>query len=84
MEISSQTLVQSTIRSRFRGRTMSIYGMVAQGAPSLGALAMGGLAESVGLRLPVFIGGCLTLAVGVAAWIFRGRLKAEPDSNPTD
>jgi predicted MFS family arabinose efflux permease len=81
MDISSQTLVQSTIRSRYRGRTMSIYGMVSQGAPSLGTLAMGGLAESMGLRLPVLIGGCLALIVGVAAWIFRGRLKAEPESN---
>jgi predicted MFS family arabinose efflux permease len=77
MEISSQTLVQSTIRSRYRGRTMSIYGMVSQGAPSLGALGMGWLAESVGLQLPVLIGGCLTLVVGIAAWILRGRMNAE-------
>jgi MFS family permease len=77
MEISSQTLVQSTIRSRFRGRTMSIYGMVSQGVPSLGALAMGGLAESTGLRLPVLVGGGLTLIVGVIAWILRDRLMVE-------
>ena len=41
MDISSQTLVQSSIRSRFRGRTMSIYGMIAQGGPAVGALIMG-------------------------------------------
>ncbi len=80
MEISSQTLVQTTIRSRYRGRTMSIYGMVSQGVPSLGTLAMGTLAESMGLQLPVLIGACLALAVGVAAWIFRGRLTAGPES----
>jgi predicted MFS family arabinose efflux permease len=79
MDISSQTLVQSTIRSRYRGRTMSIYGMVSQGAPSLGTLAMGAMAESVGLQLPVLIGGCLALIVGVAAWIFRDKLNAEPE-----
>jgi predicted MFS family arabinose efflux permease len=77
MEISSQTLVQSTIRSRYRGRTMSIYGMVSQGAPSLGALGMGWMAESVGLQLPVLIGGFLTLIVGVGAWFLRGRMSVE-------
>jgi predicted MFS family arabinose efflux permease len=79
MDISSQTLVQSTIRSRFRGRTMSIYGMVSQGVPSLGALAMGATAEIVGLPWPVFVGGAIALVVGINAWIFRDRLHAVPD-----
>jgi predicted MFS family arabinose efflux permease len=79
MDISSQTLIQSTIRSRYRGRTLSIYGMVSQGTPALGTLAMGRLAENFGLPWPVFVGGCLVLLFGIAAWIFRDRLRpAEP------
>jgi MFS family permease len=74
MDISNQTIIQSAIRSRFRGRTMSIYGMIAQGGPAIGALAMGLIAESAGLRWPVFIGACLTLIAGVLALIFRHQI----------
>src|SRR5581483_7782661 len=76
MDITSQTLVQISIRSRYRGRTMSIYGMAAKGVPSLGSLSMGAAAETVGLPLPVFIGACVTLIVGAAAWFWRGKFTA--------
>jgi MFS family permease len=74
MDISSQTIIQSTIRSRFRGRTMSIYGMIAQGAPALGALAMGHAAETAGLSWPVFIGACIALIAGALALVFRRQI----------
>ena len=83
MDISSQTLVQSNIRSRFRGRTMSLYGMIAQGGPAIGALAMGYVAEISGLRWPVLAGACVALLTGCLALIFREQLSApsvpEPD-----
>jgi predicted MFS family arabinose efflux permease len=78
MDISSQTLIQTSIRSRYRGRTMSIYGMVSQGVPSLGTLTMGAIAETAGLRLPVFVGACVALVIGATAWVSRGKLKAQP------
>jgi len=78
MDISNQTIIQSAIRSRFRGRTMSIYGMIAQGGPAVGALAMGLAAESVGLRWPVFIGACVTLIAGGLALIFRRQIGGTP------
>jgi len=59
---------------------MSIYGMVSLGVPALGTLAMGALAEGMGLVLPVLIGSCLALAVGVTAWILRGRFGGQPES----
>jgi MFS family permease len=74
MDISNQTIIQSAIRSRFRGRTMSIYGMIAQGGPAVGALGMGLIAETAGLRLPVLVGACLTLVAGVLALIFRRQI----------
>jgi MFS family permease len=74
MDISNQTIIQSAIRSRFRGRTMSIYGMIAQGGPAIGALAMGLIAETAGLRLPVLIGACLTLIAGILALMFRRQI----------
>jgi predicted MFS family arabinose efflux permease len=78
MDVSSQTLIQSTIRSRFRGRTMSIYGMIAQGGPAVGALAMGRIAEATGLRWPVFVGACIVLITGIVALVFRERIAGTP------
>jgi predicted MFS family arabinose efflux permease len=82
MDISNQTIIQSAIRSRFRGRTMSIYGMIAQGAPAIGALAMGLIAETAGLRLPVLVGACLTLIAGVLALIFRRQIAGTATPTP--
>jgi MFS family permease len=88
MDISSQTLVQSNIRSRFRGRTMSLYGMIAQGGPAVGALVMGHIAETSGLRWPVLGGACIALIAGCLALIFRDWLSnpplpiPEPDEKP--
>jgi predicted MFS family arabinose efflux permease len=76
MDISNQTLIQSAIRSRFRGRTMSIYGMIAQGSPAVGALAMGTIAEATGLRWPVFVGACIALIAGILALAFHTRIAA--------
>src|SRR3954470_18845008 len=80
MDISSQTLIQSTIRSRFRGRTMSIYGMIAQGGPAVGAIVLGSLAETLGLRWPVFFGALVVLFTGIVALLFRERISGTPDS----
>ena len=78
MDISNQTLIQSAIRSRFRGRTMSIYGMIAQGGPAVGALAMGFAAESAGLRWPVLVGACIALLAGGLALIFQRQIAGAP------
>ena len=75
MDVSNQTIIQSTIRSRFRGRTMSIYGMIAQGAPAVGALAMGYVAEMAGLRWPVFAGACVAFVAGALALLFREKIS---------
>ena len=79
MDVSSQTVIQSTIRSRFRGRTMSIYGMIAQGGPAVGTLIMGRIAEAAGLRWPVFAGACIVLLTGCLALIFRNRIAGTQD-----
>jgi MFS family permease len=82
MDISNQTIIQSAIRSRFRGRTMSIYGMIAQGGPAVGALGMGLIAGSVGIRLPVLVGACLTLVAGVLALLFRRQIAGTANPAP--
>jgi DHA3 family macrolide efflux protein-like MFS transporter len=74
--ISSQTLIQSAIRTRYRGRVMSTYGMVAQGVPSIGALLMGVASTAVGLSTPVLVGALMCLAGGMVALAGRKTLTA--------
>lgn len=58
-----QTLVQGAVDKAMRGRVMALYGMILRSGPALGALSMGMASDVVGLRLPVALGGVLTLAV---------------------
>jgi MFS family permease len=66
--IGNQTLIQSAVEPALRGRVISLYGTAARATPSVGALIIGGLAETVGLRLPVAAGALLCLAVWAWAW----------------
>lgn len=75
LDISSQTLIQSAIRSRYRGRTMSTYGMVAQGGPAIGAIAMGVAAERIGLQSAFFAGALVCLLVSVWALFNRHAMR---------
>ena len=72
--VSNQTLIQSAVDPALRGRVISIYGMVAQGVPSVGAFMIGIAAEHFGLRIPVAVGALICLGVGVRGWFLRRRL----------
>ena len=80
--VSNQTLIQSAVAPGLRGRVLGIYSLVSQGMPSLGALLMGGVAEYLGLRLPVFIGGVICLGVWFAAWQRRAMLRRSLEGEP--
>jgi len=72
--VSNQTLIQSAVDPALRGRVISVYGMVAQGVPSLGAFMIGIAAEHFGLRIPVAVGALICLGVGVRGWFLRRQL----------
>jgi predicted MFS family arabinose efflux permease len=74
--VSNQTLIQSAIDSNLRGRVMSVYGMVAQGVPSLGTLAMGTAAAQLGLRVPVAIGAVICVLLWGWSWRLRTSMAA--------
>jgi predicted MFS family arabinose efflux permease len=80
--ITNQTLIQSATDPAFRGRVLSIYGMFAQGVPSVGALLMGFLAEHMGLRIPVAGGAALCVLFWLWAWRKRKVLAASLEANP--
>lgn len=89
---SSNTLLQSVVPERFRGRVMSLYTMMFMGMMPFGALAAGTAAGRWGAPLTVAAGGAVALA---AALVFargirslRGEMRAllaaaaAPESHP--
>lgn len=61
-----QTLMQSMVEGQMRGRVMSLYAMLHRGGPAFGAVLLGALADAIGLRLAVAIGGTVSLVAAVA------------------
>ena len=71
--VAIQTLLQTRVATEFRGRVMASYGIVARGGPALGALAMGGISEFLGLLAPVAGGAVLCLCLW--AWVVRRKRR---------
>jgi MFS family permease len=68
---SSNTLIQSMVPDRLRGRIMSIYSMMFMGMMPVGALLSGALAERIGAPWTVAMGGIGAIA---GAIIFGRKL----------
>ncbi len=66
----SNTLLQTWVRDDMRGRVMATFTMAFLGVAPLGSLAVGSLAEAVGIRPTLLLCGLLTVAAG--GW--HGRL----------
>ncbi len=61
MGVGAQSLIQMVTPSDMLGRVLSVYGLTFRAGPALGALAMGALADRIGLSWPVLGGACLCL-----------------------
>jgi MFS family permease len=70
---SSNTLVQSMVPDKLRGRVMSVYSMMFLGMAPFGSLLAGVLAERFGAPAIVAAGGAVCIA---AASLFGRRLSA--------
>lgn len=66
---SINTLIQSLVPDRLRGRVMAIYSMTVMGATPIGALLAGALAEAIGAQWTTALGG----SVAVAASFYFAR-----------
>ena len=74
---SSNTLIQSMVPDRLRGRVMAVYTMMFMGMAPLGALLAGALAARFGAPITVAAGGVMcVLGAGVFS-VFLPRLRAE-------
>ncbi|MDA1326533.1 MAG: MFS transporter [Proteobacteria bacterium] len=69
----TQALMQNAVDGAMRGRVMSLYGMIYRGVPAIGALAVGGAAEYIGLQGAIAGGGIV--CIGALIWVF-GRRKS--------
>jgi MFS family permease len=84
--VAALNLMQNAVDGAIRGRVMSFYTVIIQGAPALGTLLIGAVAEVTGLRWPVAI----VAVIGLVLWavmlprkeIVRASLEiAPPDSS---
>lgn len=82
--IATLNLMQNAVEGRLRGRVMSIYSTIQTGAPAIGTLVLGAIAEVTGLPWPVGV----SAALGLALWLvmrartgaIRAALEIEPPS----
>jgi MFS family permease len=68
---SSNTLIQSMVPDRLRGRVMALYSMMFLGMAPFGALLSGILANLMGAPSTVALGGAVCIAGAV---VFRSHL----------
>lgn len=68
---SSNTLIQSMVPNRLRGRVMAVYSMMFMGMAPLGALMAGALAAPLGAPVTVATGGAVCIVGGL---LFAVRL----------
>jgi MFS family permease len=76
MSTCIQVLVQTAVSEEMRGRVMSLYIVIFRGTPAVGALAVGLLAEQLGLRLTFAAGAALCFAAWLAVAPRREAIAA--------
>jgi MFS family permease len=74
---SANTILQTIVDDRLRGRVASFYTLAFMGMAPLGNLAAGALAGAVGAPFAFALNGVLAM---LAAWWFRSRLPMLRDA----
>lgn len=89
--ISVQTMLLMAVEPRFRGRVISLCGMILRGGPAIGAVLMGFMSVKAGLRLPILLGAFVVLLAWLWAYLRRTRIEealeratGAADGKPTD
>ena len=76
MAATANATIQLSVPDGLRGRVMSVYTTVFAGSVPLGGITAGALASATGIPTTVAIGGFLSLAVGLGAYIWWRRIGA--------
>ncbi|HVZ76518.1 MAG TPA: MFS transporter [Gemmatimonadaceae bacterium] len=65
---STNTILQTIVEERLRGRVMAFYTMAFLGTSPLGSLLAGAVASRIGVQATILLGGILCLAGGAWFW----------------
>jgi len=74
---ATNTLIQTMVPDRYRGRTMALYSIMFIGMAPFGALLAGMLAGRIGAPPTVAVGGLICAAAGILFQRHLPRLRAE-------
>jgi MFS family permease len=61
-------MIQATVEDTYRGRVMSLWGLLFIGLMPIGQLTLGALGSLLGIREALVIGGAITVTAGLYAW----------------
>lgn len=65
---AAQTLIQGSVEPSHRSRVVSLYSLTHRAGPALGAMAMGGASDFVGLQIPIAFSALVLLALFAMLW----------------
>jgi MFS family permease len=74
---ATNTLVQSMVPDRLRGRTMAVYSMMFMGMAPLGSILAGAAADRIGAPMTVALGGAISIATAIAFARHLPKIRAE-------
>lgn len=81
--VGAQTLLQTGVEDRVRGRVLSLYGLIVKASPAVGALAVGVLSDRFGLQPTLLASGIVAGAYILAQYLLIPAIRADlerPDS----
>jgi MFS family permease len=73
---SSNTLIQSMVPDRLRGRVMAVYSMMLMGMAPIGSLLAGAAADRIGAPLTVAAGGAVCAIAASLFWLRLPHIRA--------
>ena len=73
---TTNTLIQTSVEDRMRGRVMGIWALIFGGMMPVGGLEAGALSHSLGLRPTVAIGAAICGLAALATWLYVRRHPA--------
>lgn len=80
MDITSQVMVQVTVRGELRGRAMALWGLFSRSGPAVGAVLLGWLSGFFGFQWPILAAVVISAVVGFHIYSKRKEIGAGFDS----
>ena len=74
---ATNTILQTIVEERLRGRVMAFYAMAFLGTAPIGSLVAGVVADRIGVPWTIFVGGVACMAAGVWFWLQLPALRAK-------